>query len=804
MPTPCSINILSVVDNSDHTVTTVSGIATTCGEIHVQIFCSGSQFSGEGFASVQNGNWTIIVNRIIKCPCGTPVSVKAICVDDVQCFTEVTTVIPCSGNCCPVLTYWVEFSCCQSKGQRTAIIHYIVSPPIDDTCKKFIGQLVFPGTIPSVLIDFSSTILPISGVTIPTLLAGGTTQTVALTASSTSNIHCDPLSISFNVPYCGNCCPTLHLDPRPDNCIDGHRQVVFDCTITPPIDINCPPYEGVLTFLGSNISPISINILPGSNPITTSITLTLPIGGTQQIVLSSSIPNLNCCSDITISYLVIDCDDCCPNLLITTTPLGNCDSNGNRLIHIEYTVVASIVATCPDFHGILYFPDGNSIAISVNAGSLVTGTYDVLVSAGSHTISLVPSSPNEADCSTKVTSFDVSCNGCPEIHISHTVGDCNADGTRTVTINANIIGATISSPISAQMTGPCSIVTGNGTGSLTLSTSCALNTGQYQVTVTVPDCPPIVYPFSVADCCPIVQFDHVVCGDPECDEINTRNVTITAKVSPQTNVLTTATLKDSSTGANLATSSGSTPFMLTATSPYGPGTNSVLISFAPSNCPDQTYTFCVPDCESPTCWRLHYFIILVGAVGFFLLALSGVSALGVYLNAWMAPLVANVLALAPIVASTTYQVIMWITLALFLVSLLSWFYKGCGSGCVFLIIIWQISLMMALLFVWVLASCFMLNFGTAIVCSLIAYLFYWLWKKFCCIGKCDALYYLEMAFVALLISAIAIILFTGIWTAVNTAPPYYKWLTLALWLVVGAYYLTLRKKLKKCLKKCPH
>jgi len=431
---------------------------------------------------------------------------------------------------------------------------------------------------------------------------------------------------------------------------------------------------------------------------------------------------------------------------------------------------------------------------------LAAGTYTVTVTAGI--------------CPPQSYSFTVA-DCCPTITISHAIGKCNPDGTRNVTYTAVLSSASSTSPITAQMTGPCVPTSGTGTGSLTLTSSCALNTGTYTVTVTAGNCPPQSYTFTIEDCCPTVDFESVVCGDPECNGQGTRPVHLIAHITPHTGVQTTAQLIDTDSGATLATGTSSTPFTLTGNGTYTSGSHQVTVSFgAPLQCPDQTFDFCVPDCESSRCWWAHMAIITFGSALLSLLFLLVIQALATYLDGnypVLGPALQNYVSLTPIVNSPNFNTAVWVLTAVSLVAFFLWLLciriftiqigYCCGSWCIFLVMLWQIPLMTGVVLLLVLSACFLLILISSLVLFLVAYLFFRLWQKKCCVGKCDSICYTYHALLIAITASSPIVVFI-VKAALVSAPNWLQWLNLIVAIIIAGVMLSVSNNWKNCWQNC--
>ncbi len=405
---------------------------------------------------------------------------------------------------------------------------------------------------------------------------------------------------------------------------------------------------------------------------------------------------------------------------------------------------------------------------------------------------------------------------CPSIKIFHSVSKCKADGMHDVIVTAVLTSSAPNATITATMNGPFGPTSGTGTGTLTLTQNGPLGSGTYSVTVSAPGCPAESYSFTVEDCCPTVDFAYVVCGDPICGGVGERPVHITATVTPRPGVQTTATLIDTDSGATLASGSGTTPFTLTATGNYGSGTHQVSVSFsAPKNCPDKTYEFCVPDCEKLSCLKLHALIIVSGSVALFQLTLIGIAAAAAALISsfpFLGFLLQNYIGLAAIIGAGWFNAVLIAASATFLGSLIWWwlcvswfgvhFGACCGTKCLWRVIAWQITLMVAVLLLYFLAVCFLLTILVAILFLILAYILCARWQKKCCVGKCDLLFYAVMAMLLVFMQALTLVLATNLDSVIQSAPLWMRIVNyiVALWL--GLKTLSLLLGLSQCKGNC--
>jgi hypothetical protein len=571
--------------------------------------------------------------------------------------------------------------------------------------------------------------------TVITLPGGGQAVTVSLVVVSPANT-CPPITTTVTLPTCQGCLP-INISSTVGQCdLKGVRPV----TITAVLTGGTPTTQISATMTGP------CGTVTGSNAGVLNLTSSCSLGpGTYSVVVTAA-----GCHGQSYTFTV---PECCPKITISHSE-GDCHADDTRPVTI--TAVLTGASSAAVINATMSGPCGS---VSQSGTGSVTLTNSCALSAGNYTVTVTP-----AGCPPQIYSFTVK-QCCPKIAISHTVKDCNADGTRPVTITAVLTAGSATTSINATMTGPCGTISQVGTGTLTLTDQCDLNTGSYAVTVTPMGCPPQTYTFNVEDCCPKVDFKVEVLGDPICNDKHTRPVVITATVTPHNGVQTTATLVDSATGSTMASNSGSTTFTLTGTGDYTEGSHQVEVTFAaPLKCPPQTFQFCLPDCETMSCFNLRTLILIALTTFFAISIMNGEAALAAYLSTAPWWLFGRYLDFAPL--SPTLSTIGNVAIIVALLALVWWrlcikflgFKIGacCWSCCIFRVLLWQVPLMVGICLLWFLAVCWSLNLVSALVLFLVSYLLFLWWRKKCCPGKCDVLFYLASALGAAAFAIVAI------------------------------------------------
>lgn len=431
-------------------------------------------------------------------------------------------------------------------------------------------------------------------------------------------------------------------------------------------------------------------------------------------------------------------------------------------------VTLDVINNCPATISAQWdFGDGSPVStFSVASGAMQSTTHWYL--PGNYTaVLLIPG------CAAKSVAITVPiC--CPTIAFNVSVGDCNADGKRSVSYGAVLTAGSPLTAISATMAGPCGAVSGSQSGSLALTDSCALNAGTHTVTVTATGCPTETFTFTVDDCCPKVDFNVVVKGWPICTAQGTRPVTITATVTPPNGVQTSATMIDTASGAVLASGTGSSPFTLTGVGNYPGGTHQVEVSFgAPLNCPPQPFQFCVPKCETLTCFNLRSLVVVVALATFLTITLlNAIAALAAALDAstsgtlWF--LFGRYLDYQGDAAlQSALGVVQAVALALAIGSFVWWalcikVFKVqvgacCFTWCTLYLILWQVAIVVGIALLYFLAVSWLLNLIVAVVLFIVAFLLLQWWKAKCCPGKCDAKFYIAVALALAVGQAVGVI-----------------------------------------------
>jgi hypothetical protein len=586
---------------------------------------------------------------------------------------------------------------------------------------------------------------------------------------------------TFLLPLnCNNRCPQL----------GNITCTVGPCQFNGTVQLSC---NAAVIGLGS-FSSVTVQWELNGSPVGSPVTLTAPAwvptvlthNSTGQTVnLSLTIVGSGNCPPIGMMLALPNCPACLP--ISISDFVGECNPDGTRPV----TITAVLTGT-PTTQITATMTDPCGMVTGSGTGSL-TLTSSCALGPGTYTVTVAP-----AGCPPQTHTFTVK-ECCPAIAVSHTVGDCNSDGTRPVTVTAILTGGSSGTSINATMTGPCGPVSGSGAGSVTLTSSCNLNTGTYVVTVTAGSCPPQTYTFSIEDCCPKVAFNDVVKGVPICNAQHTRPVTISATVSPHNGVQTSATLTDTATGSVMATGSGSTPFVLTGSGNYTPGTHQVEVTFAaPLNCPPQYFQFCVPECETWQCFSTRKLILIALTTFITIACMLGIAALATYLDGvtggaiwWALGRYLDLLTL-----STTLSGIETAALVVAILLLIWWWlcikFWGiqigacCYACCILRIILWQVPLMVAVCLLWFLAASWLLNLICALILLLVSYLFFLWWNAKCCPGRCDALFYLAtavaVAFLAITAIEIAHVSANSV-TAPNLVSAYIPWYIMVLWVV---------------------
>ncbi len=390
------------------------------------------------------------------------------------------------------------------------------------------------------------------------------------------------VTVTISCPACGT-----HTYLLPLNCsskcpdLAGITCTVGPCQYDGMVQLSCNAQVAALNGFTSGFTvQWEINGSPVGSPIAVTApgwvpaVFTVP-GAGQTITLSLVvvIPGVSC-PPIGMTVTLPACGQGCSPIQIDSH-VGECNKDGTRPVTITAvltggTATTQISATMTSPCGTVNGSNAGSLTLT-NSCNLGPGTYTVTVTA--------------VGCHAQTYTFTVpAC--CPKITISHTAGDCRDDDKRNVTITAVLTGAS-TLPIHATMTGPCGSVNQSGTGSVTLTSSCALSPGTYTVTVTVAGCPSQTYTFTVAECCPKIVISHKV-GD--CNHDGTRPVIVTA-------VLTTgsSTINATMTGP-CGSTSGTGSATVTLTESCNLNTGSYTVTVTVEGCPPQTYTFDIEDC----------------------------------------------------------------------------------------------------------------------------------------------------------------------------------------------------------------
>ena len=692
------------------------------------------------------------------------------------------TVPPCP-ICCDVTLGQAQFI---SKGCHDG--HRVMTFTITNNCPSSIGNSV---------VDFGDGTSP---QTFPNLSPGPTNVSHAyLPGTYTITLHvpgCPDVTLPITVPPCA-CCEVQLSATVGANCVDGKRLTTVNFVN------NCPGSVSNATIDfgdGSLTTQVPLPLGPSS------ITHPYVPGGPYAITLH--IPG---CPDALLSLAVAPCPPCC-NVQVSAVVDREC-KNGQRAVTFEITnhCTTNIVNASLDF--------GDSQ--QVNLPALISGT-SANVATHYYSPSNYSATLNIPGCPGIQYHFSVPDCPCPTVTFTHTTGRCQSDGTRPVTYTAVVTGISPTSPINAQLFGPCGPPQSSaGIGTLTLSDSCSLNTGTYTITVVANDCPPKTYTVSVQDCCPSVDFQSVVLKIPLCD--GCRNAEVTAVVTPQSGVLTTATLTDLDTNTALASGTGSAPFTLSHSECYSGGTHNLAVLFAsPLNCPPQTYSFCVPECESESCFSLRNSLVVALSTFLAIVLINGIAALAGSINSpWFLfgrylDHLANASGLTSLAFIQSTALATSIALFLFWALCLKLFGvqigSCCGKGvfrCRLLLTLWQVFLIVGIILLWFLACSWLLNLLFALIMLMIAYLIYFWWKNTCCIGKCDFLFYLVTA-VAISAAPITLLESAGLSShcvnAPNVLSAYPAWYVLLLYivnmilrLVIGYAVVIYAVRLGKCL-----
>lgn len=199
---------------------------------------------------------------------------------------------------------------------------------------------------------------------------------------------------------------------------------------------------------------------------------------------------------------------------------------------------------------------------------------------------------------------------CPTIqNLTANVGQCNADGTVTVTTTASVSPGAVG-PAFVQWTrdgnpGPAQAVSNPNTpvsDTFNYPGDGAPHTAALTV-VHPPDCPSQSTTFNTPACnvpppvgCPTVQFASPVISEG-CNDAGRHTAMLSAIVTPAPGNNVSAELVDDATGTVLDSRASAVQFILSATRNYLPGTHTVTVRItSPPGCGSATDTFDVPPC----------------------------------------------------------------------------------------------------------------------------------------------------------------------------------------------------------------
>jgi hypothetical protein len=252
----------------------VSGTSEGCKQVVVKVLCNGTVYSSEEVWVIWSngiGTWSSLLPI---CPCGESFSIEVSCkATQNGCLTQtkVLPIIPCkSTSCCPSLTYKTTFGPCTSDNKREVTFDYTITLPSGCAdAGPYQGELIFVGTnIAPTPINHSGS-SSLTGSIVMTLPIG-TSQIVNLIQTGQNPTICDPVSISFTVPNCEDCCPiavTVISSEVAEKCNpdDITKTVNVSAIVTPTPKQNCPTdvqavllVDGVMVATGSSSSPFNL------------------------------------------------------------------------------------------------------------------------------------------------------------------------------------------------------------------------------------------------------------------------------------------------------------------------------------------------------------------------------------------------------------------------------------------------------------------------------------------------------------------------------------------------------------------
>lgn len=402
----CTISITSVTGSPISTSPpltklSVSGTSNLCESVKITVDCGSTSYTE--IANATSGSWQRDID--VACPCGSPVRIKAECVDttgvplpNCQADSYVGN-IPCPSNCCLQFAENIQIGECDPQGNR--LVTFQISFTITDvTCIPYVLYLDYgDGSGNSTPQVFST--LGTHTFTETHLYSSQTASTYMAVLNYTLNTSCADKSISVNLPACPpqDCCPKItNFLVEEGNCNDAcEREVSIKTFFDPPLPAcpyasmkvevynlnNIKVYE-TPTFFSNGPSPAvqTVSLDPSDSPYTFHLKVQQP-------------QDCDPASRQSVSLYLTPCDHppLCPTIQSISPEIKDCIKKGRECCRkVEFAIKGDFDLGCgnhPKPKIRIDYGDGNSDDMEIQSGGIQqviftneycnSGTYTVKV-----------------------------------------------------------------------------------------------------------------------------------------------------------------------------------------------------------------------------------------------------------------------------------------------------------------------------------------------------------------------------------------------------------------------------------------
>jgi hypothetical protein len=439
---PCSISLISVngivpTGATDPTVMRVTGTALQCASGQVNVTSSITAASGPVNVDA-NGHFRadVPINATPAPHCGDTISVRVECVGQTSCFTQNTAL---TLNCC-------EFPILFFQG--------ITPPGALAPTELQVGGAVFG--CPSDQVVISSPIATTSPPINVDPYTGAFTATLPITTPTDCDKKIEVTATCFGTPGCYRTlkgplsCPDCYraqvtIATAPCTGMPPQQPVTLNSTIEIPAgQIHDFYWQFVNTATGAITTGTTFTIdnsagtATAATPHAHSDTFSLP-PGTYTATLKL-VPPPGECAEVSVT-VVAQCTGC-PTVVVDPPQVGSCDSVGNRSVTLTTHVTPATGQTVVlqwDFGGSTFGPakvytaaatyvETHNFPATGSTASTYNITLDVTLPTGCQNVPVTVTVP---PCEPPPCTLAIQ-------DISIQVGQCNANGTRTVTATASL------------------------------------------------------------------------------------------------------------------------------------------------------------------------------------------------------------------------------------------------------------------------------------------------------------------------------------------------------------------------------